>query len=131
MPNRANIELDQGDLRRVIKKMRDLGATKAEVLNAIDKEAHNAEVRMKRAAPRDTGRLVRNIEVTRSRNFVQFDSEAIDPQSGIDYAPIQELPNGTMPFKTTPYFWRNIRQFQRKIFPRINDILTRIINRRN
>ena len=131
MPNKANIEIDQGDLNKLIKKMRSLGATGPEINRAMEIEANNAVSRMENRAPRDTGRLVRNIEYTRSKNAITFQSEAIDPVTGIDYAPIQEQPNGTFPFRTTPYFWRNIRQFERKIFTRIGDILTKIINRKN
>ena len=128
--NSANITVNNKDYQRLVKKLRKLGAIDADFKKAFAIEGKNAVARMERSAPHKTGRLRRNIEYKATTKGIEIESRAIDPQTRIDYAPIQELPPGTMPFRTTPYYWRNIRQMQRKLFYRFNDIITDIIKRR-
>ena len=128
--NRVTITTDSKDYIRFARLLKKLGATDADFKKALRIETRNAVARMERAAPVDTGRLRRNIESEITPKGAIIQSEAIDPKTKVDYAPIQELPNGTLPIRTTPYFWRNVRQMQRKLFGRMNDIVTDILKRK-
>ena len=108
---------DQLRLTAIIHSLeKDFGQS---VFKLLDHEAQQAYKRMLRDAPYDTGLLRRNIELTRTPETFIFESKAIDPETGIDYAPDQDLPRGTLDVKTTPYFAKNIRRmikdFERQV----------------
>ena len=85
--------------------------------DGVEKSAkHNANralSRMKNDAPFDTGRLKRNIDYRIVDKLLEFDvifnSTAIDPEDGRDYAPTQEFGNRYIP--AHPYFYKNLRLF--------------------
>ena len=94
-----------------MRKLKKLGATG--IKKTADNLAVKAESRMKKESPIDTGRLRRNINFTIKHKLfndeIIFDSEAKDPHSQVDYAPIQEF--GGRFTKAQPYFFKNIRRF--------------------
>lgn len=128
--NRTSFDWDQASHKRLVRKLRDLGAVDGDFIKAMKIEGNNAVQRMERAAPVDTGRLRRNIEMEVHSKGIEIESRAVDPRTRVDYAPIQELPPGTLGIRTTPYFWRNVRQMHRKLFGRFNDIITDILRRK-
>lgn len=75
---------------------------------------------MKAKAPVDTGRLKTNIRVTKRQHKVIFTSEAIDPETNFDYAPIQE-------HRHRPYFYRTARKGFRELYNRINERIKQIV----
>ena len=88
----------------------------------LDFEAKQAYKRMLKDAPVDTGLLERNIKLTNKGKNIIFESKAIDPDTGIDYAPDQDLPPGTLDIRTTPYFAKNIRRMKRDFKNQITGI---------
>lgn len=110
---KATLILDEKDEKRledIIKILEGYGVDSQRVL---DNEAHHTLRKMKDDAPRDTGRLERNIQAqTLVSGGVEFTSEAIDPETGDDYAFIQE--HGSRFVKAQPYFFRNIRAWRRR-----------------
>ncbi len=109
MALKVSIQSNQADLKSIKKKLEELKEFgKHEVKKILTHEAKQTVGRMKKAAPVDTGRLRRNIEQTIYRDDIVIESEAIDPQTGKDYAVIQEY--GLSKFiKYTPYFRKNVR----------------------
>ena len=125
---RASIELDKSSLANIDKMLAQLEELGGDTANIINVEAKNTVRRMERDAPIDTGRLSRNIEFHQTdKHSVEIESEAIDPETGVDYAPIQEfgLGNG----RNTPYFFKNIRRMKSNIIRRVNRRITKILKR--
>ena len=78
-----------------------------EVKASLNHIADNTEGRMRQLAPVDTGRLRREILVKVISEAIFFQSEAIDPETKADYAPLQEY--GTRHWPAQPYFYPAIR----------------------
>ena len=87
---------------------------------------------MKKDAPEDTGRLKNNIEFEVKHKLfhdeILFTSEAIDPDDGFDYAPVQEFGGRFNPAK--PYFWKNIRRFFGELDDSIDEKVNKIFKQR-
>ena len=100
--------MDPGDLKRLQQKVKELSDfSEKELILSLRHAADNAVGRMKQKAPVLTGRLRREIEYTKERRALTLTSEAIDPDTKIDYAPIQE--HGGRNINPQPYFYQNIR----------------------
>ena len=91
-------------LRNKLKKLQSF--SQSEVNQTLRHVGQNYLGRMKKDAPVDTGRLRRNIEFIQRPLGASFISEAIDPITKVDYAPIQEISQFG-----TPYFYKNVRRF--------------------
>lgn len=90
-------------------------------------EAQDTIVRMKAQAPVKTGRLKQNIGfIPRGNDDIIFHSQAIDPDTGENYPPLQEF--GTRFYPAQPYFYRNVRQFFSDVRARLGAELRKIIN---
>ena len=112
--NQARIVVNENDAARLSSKMQELSNIGGDVGKIVNNEARNTIRRMKNEAPFDTGRLFRNIDfIQTGRQGVEFESEAIDPETKVDYAPIQEHGLGV---PARPYFWRNVRLFTRDTY---------------
>ena len=111
---RQGLHLDPREYKKmtdIINHLEDFGVDARQV---IENTAQATVKKMKREAPKDTHRLERNITAQYTIDgTVQIESEAIDPETGVDYAYIQEY--GLSRFKTTPYFRKNIQYFIRKV----------------
>ena len=119
---KARIFANKLDQKNLVKKIRSLEDYPDEVRKVLIIEARNTVSRMRKDAPFDTGRLRREIEaIVRKDNEVVVSSEAIDPQTGIDYAPIREY--GLDGYKEQPYFRHNRDIF----FTRLRQRLTRLL----
>ena len=112
--NRASVKVNKADLKNINRKLDLLSkvAGPREVLAAMDKVGKQTVNRMKQEAPVDTGRLRTNVEYNaihrQSHTDLRFESEAIDPVTRVDYAPIQE--HGLNGLTPQPYFFHNVRQ---------------------
>lgn len=110
MALRFSVEANKTQLKSINRKLAELEKfSKKEVKSALRHAAANAVGRMKQDAPVDTGRLRRNIEYTVTNRGVNIVSEAIDPETGQDYAPVQEYGLRFLPAQ--PYFRPNITKF--------------------
>ena len=104
---KPGLRLDPVDKKKFDELMRSLEIfAEEEVEGIMALEANKTVTKMKREAPVDTGRLRGNIEAERNPNGngVIFDSSAINPETGEQYAPKQDRIHG--------YFSRNIRKFR-------------------
>ena len=122
MPNKAIITVDAGDakrLRDVVKGLKQMGSDpdgliRGTVLRTVKIAQRNA----KRMGAYDSGRLHDNIEVKRiGKGKYEFTSEAIDPDTGADYAPIVHdgLARTGRNSKSRPYLREAIRTLGKRI----------------
>ena len=129
MPNKLTITVNPRDQKRLNNKLKSLDKFADfdldKLINSTAKEAQN---KMESNAPVDTGRLRRNLGFEHLSNGIEFYSEAIDPDTGIDYAPSQEY--GTRLFKAHPYFYKNIKWFNNRFRLKISDAITKILLKR-
>ena len=126
---KVGIKLNQVDLKNLNAKLAALSSFPGTALQIMTHETDQAVGRMKRDAPKDTHRLERNIEVTSvtTDDFI-IKSEAIDPKTGKDYAPLQEYGIGV---KGKPYFRHNIDLLYTKLRARLNRKLLEIARKRS
>ena len=86
---------------------------------------------MKQQAPVDTGRLRTNVSyttyVTNTRSELIMESEAIDPNTGRDYAPVQEY--GLNGLRAQPYFRHNAQWGFEQLYKRLTAAITRALKR--
>ena len=135
MPPRlkVGIEINQADLKHLTKKLKILkntagkGTTKA----LVDGVGLQTTSKMKQQAPVDTGRLRTNVSyttyVTDTRSELIMESEAIDPNTGRDYAPVQEY--GLNGLRAQPYFQHNARWGFEQLYKRLTAAITRALKR--
>ena len=122
MALKAGIEVNKVDIRKLHKKISALEKYPKGMDKIIKHEAENAVGRMKKEAPVDTGRLRREIEVEPlNKKTVLISSVAIDPRTGIDYAPIREY--GLDGNVVQPYFRRNIDLLRIRLQERVVRLL--------
>ncbi len=97
-------------LRGITKKLAKIKAATSGggLKDSFDEVGQKVVYYMDRDAPEDTGRLKRHIDYTATEDNLIFESEAIDPITGRDYAPAQEY--GGRHFSAQPYFHKNIRK---------------------
>ena len=113
MPNKLGINMNVRDVARISALFDELKAVGGDSEKILETTAKNTVNKMKRQAPRDTGRLIDNIEYDHSQEGeIYFESEAIDPDTGNNYAPLVEYGLGQ---RAQPYFWRNIRDFRKNL----------------
>ena len=125
---RAGIKLNKTDLRNLQNKIAALEAFPKTANKILKHEADQAVGRMKRDSPYKTGRLRREIEVkSQTADDILITSEAIDPKTGVDYAPVREY--GLDGYPAQPYFRHNIDLMYVKLRDRIRRKLIDI-NRR-
>ena len=106
------------------KKLASLETVPKELQKILEHEASQAVGRMKQDAPVDTGRLRRKIEAdVRPDNEVIIESSAVDPRTGVDYAPLQEYGIGVPERK---YFRHNIDLFRLKLKARLDRAFSNI-----
>ena len=124
---KTRIQINQADLKRLSGKINNLNKLSTDgVREAMRENAIEAVHRMQRDAPYDTGRLRKNIEYAQTTgNGVIIESEAIDPEDHIDYAPIQEF--GGRYNRAQPYFYKNIRLFVSKLYKDLSNRIKKII----
>ena len=130
---KSGIQVNAADLARLNRKMRELIELDEEAVPKVMKRTGEAVVREMRAyAPYKTGRLKTNIdyEVKEIENFttVEFESEAIDPETKIDYAPIQEF--GTRLFRGSHYFMPAVNGAAQELYHRINQAIKTILRKK-
>lgn len=94
----------------------------------IEEASEDAEKLMKERAPYDSGRLQRGITSDVKPNKTTITSQAIDPDSRVDYAPFQEYGTRFQPGK--PYFYRTAREVFRKMYNDINDSIRELFSKR-
>ena len=108
-------------------KLAALNGAPKELQRILQHEAEQAVGRIKQDAPVDTGRLRRKVEKeVRLDNEVIIKSEAIDPRTGVDYAPLQEYGIGVPEQR---YFRHNIDLFRLKLKARLDRAFTNINNK--
>ena len=126
---KARIFANKLDQKNLVKKVRSLQDYPEEIQRILRHEAANVVGRMKQDAPVDTGRLRREIEaVVRKDNEVVVSSKAIDPQTGIDYAPIREY--GLDGNRSQPYFRHNRDLFFTRLRQRFTRLLKQITDKK-
>ena len=122
---RAGIKLNKTDLKNLQNKISALSAFPGTANQIMKHEAEQAVGRMKRDSPFKTGRLRREIEVkSQTVDDILITSEAIDPKTGVDYAPIREY--GLDGYAAQPYFRHNIDLMYVKLGNRIRKKLIEI-----
>ena len=125
---RAGIKLNQADLRNLNHKIAALSAFPGTANQILKHESEQAVGRMKKDSPYKTGRLRREIHVAlQSADDVIIKSSAIDPRTGVDYAPIREY--GLDGYAAQPYFRHNIDLMFMKLRSRIHRKLVEINNK--
>ena len=133
MPLKTGLRINQLDLKHLnnkINELSDLGGL-GETRKVLEHVGSQSTGRMKQSAPVDTGRLRREVEytvrVTKAESDLIMESEAIDPETKIDYAPIQEYGlNGVRP---TPYFRRWARWGFDELYIRVKTKIAKILNK--
>lgn len=125
---RGGISINQYDLRNLNRKLKKMAEIDKTVLRKVVRQESNDTIhRMKNHAPVKTGRLKRNIGYTiRGDSDALFFSDAIDPDTGENYPPLQEF--GTRFYPAQPYFYHNVRQFFSDVRARLGAELRKIIN---
>ena len=125
----SGIKINKTDLKHLNNKLKDLGSfSDREVDKSMAHSAKQAVGWMRRDAPVDTGRLRREIDYRQSTYNVTLFSEAIDPETRIDYAPTQEFGAGRIP--AHPYFYKNVRRFFVYLHKDLKRRLHNILNKR-
>lgn len=120
--------MDRSTLTRMHKKMNELKAvSNKELVRSMEHVAKNTVGRMKQDAPVDTGRLRREVEYKVTNDDIIVTSEAFDPETGVDYAPIQEHGLGVPP---QPYFYKNIRWMTTKLVEDISRKLAQVARKK-
>lgn len=126
--NKVSLVMDRSTLTRMHKKMNALKAvSQNELIRSMEHAAKNAVGRMKQDAPVDTGRLRREVEYKVTNDDIIITSEAIDPETKVDYAPIQEHGLGVPP---QPYFFKNIRWMTTKLVDDISRKLAQVARKK-
>lgn len=89
--NRFSLEVNKADLTRLKRKMKqleDLVGGKKQLQASLNHIGSQAVGRMKRDARVDTGRLRRNVKKNTKRRSLVITSNAYDPNTGRNYAPL-------------------------------------------
>ena len=129
MATTIRMTVDPKDLKNLQNKIAELNSfEKNTVFESFTHAANQTVGRMKKDAPVDTGRLRREVEYVLTSKGITIGSEAIDPDTGKDYAPEQEF--GTREFPAHPYFYRNIRGFLLYIMKDLKRKLNNITKKR-
>ena len=129
MPNKVGIRINKADLKHLIGKIDELeNISKTDLKRSLNHIGKNTVGRMKRDAPVDTGRLRREVtyRVPSNRDIV-LESKAIDPKTGVDYAPAQEY--GLHGLRPQPYFRHNARLGFRRLYEDLKRRIKLIINK--
>ena len=129
---KSGIEVDKTDLANInslMGKLEDLGG---DVVPVFKRTSDDVVDEMQRYAPYDTGRLHHNIEGrvwldSLGNVNIEFESEAIDPVTRIDYAPLQEF--GTLEIRERPYFFPAIRGAAQTLIKRLDQAIKSIIRK--
>lgn len=128
---KSGLQVDKTDLADINSLLAKLEDFPIEVLGAFDSTKDKTVQEMKKYAPYDTGRLQRNIEgtVTPLDNGIQieFESTAIDPDTKVDYAPIQEY--GGRNFRGSHYFMPAVKGAAKTLIHRLTQTLKTLINK--
>ena len=126
MPNRAVFTYSEADFAALYKKMDELKAVGGRgATGIIERQVKNTVGRMKKDAPVDTGNLRSRIDYEKAGKVFTIESEARDPETGINYAPIQEF--GAPGIRNTPFFYGNIRLFIRDTHRALGAAIRKII----
>ena len=124
---KASIELNKKDLKDLNDIQSNLSALGAKTDVIIDNEAERTVRKMKKDVRKDTRRLKNSIKwESTGKNKGYFEATAIDPESGVDYASIQEQAS-VAGISTTPYFFHNIRAFKRNLTNELRRLLVNLI----
>ena len=124
--NIYDIYIDAKDLQKLNETIDVLKLFDEDVVRRINNQTDIAVRNMIREAPVDTGRLQRQIVSERiSDNSVIIFSEAIDPDTGVDYAPIQD--QGGRHNRPTYYFTRNINKYVFNVMEDLRKSLIRVL----
>ena len=126
---KEGFEVNERDFKALKSKMdelRDLDETIAP--NIMKRVGEEIAEEMWRYAPVDTGRLRREISFKSGDDWVTWESEAIDPQTKRDYAPLQEF--GTRFFRAHPYFYPSLRGAIPELNHRLTQAIKTLWNRR-
>ena len=128
MALKTGIRINQGDLKNLKDKIDKLRDYPKEVFRIATHEANNAVGRMKQDAPVDTGRLRREIETYAlfGAKEIIIKSEAIDPRTGVDYAPLQEYGIGV---PRRPFFRDNADVFFTRLRQRLDRTIKQIFKK--
>ena len=127
----TRIELSKKDLSKLKNKFNELHKYSLDsVENSIKHVAAQAVGRMKKEAPVATGRLRREIGYELANKRVTIFSEAIDPETRIDYAPLQEYGSRKLNIPPHPFFYRNIRWFYNALYKDISRKIRTILNKK-
>ena len=124
------VRWNKKDLKKFRQKLNALDKTGKVSKNVLNQEVKYIVGKMKKEVPVDTGRLKNSIKAYQDpygAGGVTFVSSAIDPNSGDDYAP--KVEHGTRWQKAQPYFFKNIRLFNKRIVRKLGDALTKLILR--
>ena len=109
------------------KTLKRVNSFPADVIKQLKEDARKAVALIKKDAPYDTGRLRRNVKVeVENGNQIYIISEAKDPRTGRDYAPVQEY--GLEGLTPQPFFRKNIDIVFNGLFARLRRKLNKKIN---
>lgn len=114
MPNKASLSLNEADFKNLGYIVRELKKFDVDASKVMYNEAKNTVEKIKRDAPVDTGRLRSNVEAQLTTlGSVEITSEAYDPETGEDYAVIQEFGSRFLPAQ--PYFFKWVHRYRSKV----------------
>ena len=129
MPLKTGIQVNEADYKRFEKKIRQLKSLDSSVFPKILRRTGQSTVKeMSRYAPFDTGRLRTNIEYRSTKESVTWESEAIDPETNIDYAPIREF--GLDGRGASHYFYPAIRGAFTDLLHRMDQAIKSVLRKK-
>ena len=127
MPKSNGIEWNQSDLKSLTGKIKDLAMFPGLARKVLLHESNQTVAKMRNEAPIDTGRLRREIDSKITSSSATIESIALDPKTGIDYAPVREY--GLDGHPPQPYFRHNIDLFFTNVRTRLQQTLKRLMQK--
>lgn len=108
---KSGIQIEDKSFARIATRVKNLEnlASKEELGTLFEDVAKDTVFRMRKDVRKDTKKLKNSIEYSKKKDGVEFTASAVDPDTGEDYASLQDT--GGRHFAHTPYFKKNILIF--------------------
>ena len=126
---KAGIQLDAADKQNFNLLVADLLTIGSRVDKVIETEAKRTVKKMRKDVRKDTRRLKDSISYTKKKeNHFEFHASAVNPDNNQQYADRQEFgPAAGFDGAYTPYFFGNLRGFQRETINSMRSLLATLL----